>query len=106
MILKLYERVDTVFTSENTLQKAWKCARLLSKLSYDNFSFNDVAGSLTNQENRKAYFINTLGYTENEYNSINIGNIWIIHNIQGISQNMHKIDFPHLITLRCGFLIN
>ena len=89
LISTIYERIDTVFTSENTLQKAWRCARLLSEFTYDSFSFNDVAGSLTNQENRKSYFTNILGYTENEYTSLEIA----------FSDNYadgNTIDFTHL----------
>ena len=89
LILNLYERIDTAFTSENTLQKAWRCARLLSEFSYDIFQFNDVAGSLTNQENRKTYFMNTLGYTENEYNTLRIA-------LSDNHADGSTIDFTHL----------
>ena len=89
LILKVYDKVDLIYTAENTLQKAWRCARLLSEFSYDDFEFNDVAGSLTNQENRKSYFMTTLGYTENEYNTLSIA----------LSDNHNDgdtIDFTHL----------
>ena len=89
LILKCYNSVEAVFASENTLQKAWRCARLLSEFSYSSFKFNDVAVSLTNQENRKTYFMNTLGYTENEYNTLRIS----------LSENHDDgdtIDFTHL----------
>ena len=51
----------------------WSFARTLNlvnayrEINNNSFSFNDVAGSLTNQDNRKSYFMTTLGYTENEY---------------------------------------
>ena len=89
LICKLYGKIDTLFTSENEVQKAWRCARLLSEFSYDSFSFNDVAGSLTNQENRMTYFMNTLGYTENEYNTLRIS-------LSDNHNDANAIDFTHL----------
>ena len=35
LVLKLYNKVNSIFTTENTLQKAWRCARLLSEFCYD-----------------------------------------------------------------------
>lgn len=99
LILKLYDKVDTLFTAENTLQKAWRCARLLSEFYYDYISYgiinkwDDVAGSATTNENRKTYFMNTLGYTESEYTTL--------HNaLLGNKENADKyhdiIDFTHM----------
>ena len=88
-IISLYNKVENIFTSESTLQKAWRCARLLSEFTYDSFSFNDVAGSLTNKENRKSYFMNTLGYTENEYNTLKIA-------LSNNHNDGDTIDFTHL----------
>ena len=67
------------YTTENTLQKAWRCARVLSEFYYDYISYgiinkwDDVAGSVTTNEDRKTYFINTLGYTESEYITLHDG---------------------------------
>ena len=89
LILKLYNKIDNIFTSENALQKAWRCARLLSEFSYNSFSFNDVAGSLTNPNNRKSYFMITLGYTENEYNTLSVA-------LSDNHNDGNTIDFTHL----------
>lgn len=89
LILKLYNKVDNLFTSENALQKAWRCARLLSEFSYNSFSFNDVAGSLTNQDNRQSYFMTTLGYTENEYTALSVA-------LSDNHNDGNTIDFTHL----------
>ena len=89
LIRSLYDRVDNIFTNETELQKAWRCARLLSEFSYDDFKFNDVAGSLTNQENRKSYFMNTLGYTEDEYNTLIIA-------LPDNHDDGDTIDFTHM----------
>lgn len=93
LILKCYNSVEAAFASENTMQKAWRCARLLSEFSYDSFKFNDVAGSLTNQENRKSYFMNTLGYTESEYNKLHDG---LLKNKNDADKNHNIIDFTHM----------
>lgn len=89
LILKLYNKVDNLFISENALQKAWRCARLLSEFSYNSFSFNDVAGSLTNQDNRQSYFMTTLGYTENEYTALSVA-------LSNNHTDGNTIDFTHL----------
>ena len=89
LIRQLYDKVDALFPTETTTERAWKCSRLLSEFSYDDFKFNDVAGSLTNQENRESYFMNTLGYAENEYNTLGTA----------LSDNHNDgdtIDFTHL----------
>ena len=108
LILKLYESVDTVFSSESTLQKAWKCARVLSEFSYDTLSslfgitynkWNNVAGSITTETgekgevDRKTYFINTLAFTETEYNALNDA---LDHNHENKEENLHIIDFTHM----------
>lgn len=89
LILKLYNKIDNIFSSESTLQKAWRCSRLLSEFTYNSFSFNDVAGSLTNEDNRKSYFMTTLGYTENEYNTLSTA-------LSGNHTNSDTIDFTHM----------
>ena len=77
LIRDLYNRVDTIFSNESSISRAWKCARVLSEFSYDNpqlpgiNKWNDVADSVTNNENREQYFIDTLGYTSQEYSLLN-----------------------------------
>ncbi len=102
LIRTLYEKIDNLFPLENYMQKAWRCARLLSEFSYDSFSFNDVAGSLTNQENRKAYFMSSLGYTESEYNTLKSA---LIDN----HNDTNVIDFTHLqysLAARLAYTLN
>lgn len=77
LIRDLYNRVDTVFSNEANEVRAWKCARVLSEFYYDNTTYlginkwNDVAGSVTDNDNREQYFVNTLGYTNQEYSLLN-----------------------------------
>lgn len=104
LILKLYNKVDTIFATENALQKAWKCARLLSEFCYDNpmsiqgietpiNPWDNAAGSVTTNEDRKTYFINTLGYTESEYNKLHD----CLTNNQTNANTCHEImDFTHM----------
>lgn len=99
LILKLYNKVDNIFTSENALQKAWRCARVLSEFYYDFISYgvinqwDDVAGSVTTNENRKTYFMNTLGYTESEY--ITLQNS-LLDNKENANKYHDIIDFTHM----------
>ena len=104
LILKLYERVDAIFTSENTLQKAWRCARLLSEFYYDYLKYginqwNDVAGSVTTAEgeygevDKQTYFINTLGYTTNEFENLETG---LLNNKRKADNERTIIDFVHM----------
>lgn len=71
LILKCYDRIEAVFASENNLQKAWRCARLLSEFCYDYLTYgintwDDAAGSVTKQEDRENYFLDILGYSKSE----------------------------------------
>ena len=98
LIRSLYDRVDNIFTNETELQKAWKCARLLSEFYYDYLTYginrwDDVAGSVTTNENRKSYFLNTLGYTESEYNTLNDG---LLDNKSDADNYHNIIDFTHM----------
>lgn len=96
LILKLYEKVEAVFISENAYQKAWRSARLLSEFSYDGYSYffgipvvnkwDNVAGSVTKESNRKAYFMDTLGFTENEYEKLE----------QGLKNQHESADAEHI----------
>ncbi len=115
LILKLYGSVDAIFSSESALQKAWRCARVLSEFSYDALSYklgipynkwNIVAGSVTDNENRESYFINTLGYTESEYNTLHDG---LLRNKE-VADNYHNIiDFTHMqyaLAARLAYTLN
>lgn len=102
LILKLYDRVESKFSSESRLSKAWRCARLLSEFSYDYLTtvagisinrWDDVAGSVTTNESRKSYFTNTLGYTESEYDILRAG---LLHNHDEANKNHTLIDFTHM----------
>ena len=99
LILKVYDKVDLIYTAENTLQKAWRCARLLSEFYYDYISYgiinkwDDAAGSVTTNENRKTYFMNTLGYTESEYNTLYNG---LLDNKENADKYHDIIDFTHM----------
>ena len=115
LILKLYDKVEATFTSESTIEKAWKCARLLSEFCYDSPSsilgiqfnkWDDVAGSVTTEGGRKEYFINTLGYTENEYNKLQNA---LLRNHQDANTNQIIIDFTHMqyaLAARLAYTLN
>ncbi len=80
LIHSLYDRVDRIYTSESTLVKAWRCAKVLSEFCYDDPKdefgitsinpWNDVAGDVTELSTKPAYFVNTLGYTNNEFDKL------------------------------------
>ena len=104
LILKLYDKVDTIFTNENTLQKAWRCARLLSEFYYDYLKYginqwNNVAGSVTTAEgedgevDKQTYFINTLGYTTREFENLETG---LLNNKAKADRERNVIDFVHM----------
>ena len=99
LILKLYNKIESIFSSEITILKAWRCARLLSEFCYDNISYgiinkwDNVAGSVTTNENRKTYFINTLGYTESEFNALQYG---LLGNKDNADKKHNIIDFTHM----------
>ena len=102
LIQQLYDKIDEKFTSESKNVKAWKCARLLSEFCYDYFSsmaginfnkWDDVAGSVTKEENRKEYFMETLGYTSSEYDKLNTG---LLRNHKDAGENYNIIDFTHM----------
>lgn len=77
LIRDLYNRVDTAFSNESNNVRAWRCARILSEFYYDSTmalginKWNDVAGSVTENGNRQQYFVDTLGYTSQEYSLLN-----------------------------------
>ena len=80
LIRDLYNRIDENYSSETDKYKAWVVSRVLSEFLYDDTTiyfgllpinrWDDVAGSVTSPSNRKAYFVDTLGYSEAEYDRI------------------------------------
>lgn len=98
LIRELYNRVDTVFSNETSDVRAWKCARVLSEFCYDDTTYlginkwNDVAGSVTDDENREQFFVDTLGYTSQEYSLLS-NNLKDQHNK---AEANGVIDFCHL----------
>ena len=77
LIRKLYDKIDNVYSSLAAKERAWIAARVLSEFSYDEVTsfadipiinkWDNVAGSVTTQENRKQYFVDVLRYTASEY---------------------------------------
>lgn len=109
LIISLYDRVDNVFSSETTLQRAWKSSRLLGGIVYGNdasssgstFKWRDVAGAvfwLSEQD----YFVDTLNFTEEQY--IQLKNAIITqHN------NLATPDFAHMqisLSARLAYQLN
>ena len=95
LINMLYSKVDNAFPDETELQRAWKCARLLGGLVYgrnpDDTTYSkpngilntmeaeamfilwkNVAGEVfpVSEEAEEAYFVNTLGYSQSQYNRL------------------------------------
>ncbi len=97
LIRSLYDRVDNRFSSETRLKKAWKCARVLSEFVYDEEKgfnkWDDVAHSVTDVDNRRSYFVKTLGYTNSQYETLNQGLIKQ-HSKAGAKKSL--IDFCHM----------
>lgn len=115
LIHSLYDRVDRIYTSESTLVKAWRCARVLSEFCYDYLTnikgitcintWNDVAGSVTDQNNIFDYFVNTLGYTSQQFDLL-YENLISQHNEANFYSH---IDFCHLqysLAARLAFKLN
>lgn len=115
LIRMLYDKVYTKFTSESVISQAWKCARLLSEFSYDYYStivgirlnrWDDVAGSVTTEKNRRTYFVDTLGYTDQEYIIIRDG---LLRNHNEANNNRQIIDFTHMqysLAARLAYTLN
>ncbi len=103
LILRVYKKMDVILSSESKMERDWTCARLLSEFCYDYKSkvanivdinqWDKVAGSVTDLDNRQSYFINTLGFTEDEYDVINDA---IIDNHNNSGNVEGRIDFAHL----------
>jgi len=96
LIRSIYDKVDTAFPNEPQIHRDWMCSRLLGGLVYNyisEFKWNDVAGSLfENQSNyaeaEQEYFVDTLGYTEEEY-------IVLRSAVQEQYSNTNNSDFAH-----------
>lgn len=76
LIMDLYDKVDNIYSSETNLERAWRCARLLSEFDYETDEWDDkwdvLAGSVVDNDNREDYFIHTLGYTQEQYTKMSI----------------------------------
>lgn len=80
LIRDFYNRIDEHYSSYTEQYKAWVASRVLSEFWYDEFTtyflifeinkWDDVAGSVTSPSDRETYFIDTLGYTDAEYDKI------------------------------------
>lgn len=81
LIRNLYDKIDENYSAYSTKYRAWMTARLLSEFCYDDTDvdlgiiiinrWDDVAGSVTSNEDRYNFFVDTLGYSTNEYNILN-----------------------------------
>lgn len=103
LILKVYDKIDELFANETIIQKAWKCARLLSEFCYDSYSqyffelvqinkYDDMAGTVTNPGDIKSYFIDTLEYTDEEYVLLKKA----LENNNRDAYKNNQIDFAHM----------
>lgn len=76
LIRSLYDKMDQKFPSDSKLERAWKCARLLGGLVYNHKEFywrllwDDVAGIAYWFTTERNFFVDTLGYSEEEYEQI------------------------------------
>ena len=109
LIMSLYDRVDRIYSSDTNLERAWRCARVLSEFEYDNDKlinkWDDVAGSITDLDNRQNYFIDTLKYTETEYAVIDTA----IQRNHGDALENNYIDFAHMqysLAARIAYTLN
>ena len=111
LILKVYDRIETVFASESTIMKAWICARLLSEFYYDYESYginkwDKTAGSVTTDENRETFFLNTLGYSKSEYDALSTG---LTMNKSEADEHNKLLDFLHMqysLSARIAYELN
>lgn len=80
LIRELYNKINHNYSSESEKYKAWVASRVLSEFCYDESitiivipinKWDDVAGTVTSPSDRKTYFMDTLGYSEEEYNKLN-----------------------------------
>ena len=93
LIRGLYDKIDDLFPSETKIQRAWKSSRLLGGLVYNNddwwnnFKWSNVAGKVYDSD-EKGYFVDTLNYTETEYNQLK--------NVVKTQHNSEHPDFAHM----------
>ena len=97
LIMSLYDRVDRIYSSDTTLERAWRCARVLSEFCYDYLKhginmWDCVAGSVTKSEDRQNYFIDTLKYNETEYTVIDAA----MQRNHGEAFKNNYMDFAHM----------
>ena len=110
LIMSLYDRVDRIYSSDTNLERAWRCARVLSEFCYDYLKhginmWDCVAGSVTKSEDRQNYFIDTLKYTETEYTVIDAA----IQRNHGEALENNYIDFAHMqysLAARIAYTLN
>lgn len=99
LICSVYDRIDKKFSEESSTERAWKSARLLSEFCYDSpielanvgsvNAWDSAAGTVTDEATIDSYFVNTLGYTLREVNSLRSA---IIRN----HNDSQTIDFAHM----------
>lgn len=99
LIRDLYNRIDDHYSTQSEKYKAWVASRVLSEFTYDGGiidfgiasidKWDDVAGSITSPSNRKSYFVETLGYSEAEYNKLNTA-------LSSQHSNTQTSDFTHM----------
>ena len=96
VILLVYDRIDKVYSSQTNIERAWRCSRALSEFVYDTDNpldfWDNVAGSVADSENRESYFVETLGYTKQQYETLNKALI----DQNKISSKKGYIDFCHM----------
>ncbi len=115
LIRSVYDAVDSVYEDEPEKYRAWVASRLLSEFVYDGHTtyfniisvnkWDDVAGSVTTSDNRKTYFINTLQFTEEDYNVINDA----IKSQHSSAQSGQICDFAHMqfsIAARLAYILH
>ncbi len=95
LIRSLYDKMDQKFPSDSKLERAWKCARLLGGLVYNHtkdygpIKWSDVAGIAYWFTTERNFFVDTLGYSEEEYEQIS-------KDIKGQYAKGLRPDFAHM----------
>ena len=115
LILSIYQRVDDIYSTHTNIERAWRCARLLSEFNYDYITtvagvslnrWDDAAETVTTEESRQSYFIDTLGYSESEYDVISNE---LQQNHTNANNNHNLIDFTHMqyaLAARLAYTLN
>ena len=105
LVRDLYDRIDEEYYWETDVYKAWATSRLLSSFFYDGGKWDQVAGQFVPEGNRWIYFVNTLGYTRNEYESIKAA----IVDQHNDANTLPVSDFAHMqysLAARLAYVIN